>query len=195
MKRITLAVSLNLFLAGVGTIQGVPTEEEKNYPEYVEQVFLTEAGALKSVFPVTTTVKKEIHTFTPAEKERIESKLGWILNEKAVTVYKGIGSDGKAQGFAVIAEEIGKFKPITFIVKAGMDGKVERVEVMVYREAVGSEVRRQRFARQFRGKSAKDPLRINRDIINVTGATMSVQAMTAGVKKALIILDELYFKK
>ena len=63
---------------------------------------------------------------------------------------------------------------------------------MVYREPVGAEVRRQRFSRQFRGKTAKDPLRINRDILNVTGATMSVQAMTAGVKKVLVILDELY---
>ena len=60
---------------------------------------------------------------------------------------------------------------------------------MVYREAVGEEVRRARFTRQFRGRSAKDPLRINRDILNVTGATMSVQAMTAGVKKVLVLLD------
>ena len=69
------------------------------------------------------------------------------------------------------------------------------MEVMVYRESVGAEVRRQRFARQFRGKTAKDSLRINRDILNITGATMSVQAMTAGVKKTLVILDELYLKK
>ena len=66
---------------------------------------------------------------------------------------------------------------------------------MIYREPVGTEVRRQRFLRQFRKKSAKDSLRINRDILNITGATMSVQAMTAGIKKVLVILDELYIKK
>ena len=62
---------------------------------------------------------------------------------------------------------------------------------MVYREEVGQEVRRQRFTNQFKGKNAKSALRINRDIINITGATMSVQALTLGVKKVLLILDEL----
>jgi Na+-translocating ferredoxin:NAD+ oxidoreductase RnfG subunit len=108
-----------------------------------------------------------------------------------VTIYSGF-KQGVPQGRAVITEEIGKFKPITFIVKVSNEGKVEKVEVMVYREAVGSEVRRERFTRQFRGKSGKDPVRINRDILNVTGATMSTQAMAAGVKKVLTLLDEIH---
>lgn len=121
-------------------------------------------------------------------------RLGWKLSESTITVFQGF-KQNEPQGWAIITEEIGKFKPITFIVKVSPEGKVEKVEVLVYREPVGVEVRKQRFARQFKGKTAKDRLRINRDILNITGATMSVQAMTAGVKKALVILDELYLKK
>lgn len=165
-----------------------------DYPEFVDQVFLTEDAALKAVFPNADHVAAKVYALSKEQKKNIESRLGWTVSESSITVYEGF-QEGKPSGFAVIIEEIGKFKPITFIVKVSNEGKVERVEVMVYREAVGSEVRRQRFAGQFKGKTAKNPLRINRDILNVTGATMSVQAMTAGVKKVLVILDELYFKR
>ncbi|MBI1979309.1 MAG: FMN-binding protein [Elusimicrobia bacterium] len=167
---------------------------DRSYPEFVEQVFLTEEGALKSVFPDSENVDRDVHAFTEVERKKIESRLGWTLSEKEVTVYRGY-RNGAPSGYALITEEIGKFKPITFIVKTSNEGKIERIEIMVYRESVGSEVKRQRFLRQFRGKRAKDPLRINRDILNVTGATMSVQAITAGTKKVLVILEELYLKK
>ncbi len=166
------------------------TEGERSYPEFVEQVFLTEDAALKLAFPDCDRVEKKVIQISKDKKERIESRLGWVLSESTAAVFEGF-SGKEPRGRAMVAEEIGKFKPITFMVKVSNEGKVERVDVMVYREAVGSEVRRPRFTRQFRGKSASDPLRINRDILNVTGATMSVQAMTAGVKKALVILDEL----
>ena len=51
------------------------------------------------------------------------------------------------------------------------------VEVLVYRESRGSEVRRSRFLRQYRGKDAGDPVRTNRDIINVAGHRLSTGEM------------------
>ena len=156
-----------------------------------DQVFLTVDGALKTAFPGADRVERTDHAFTAAEKQRIEERLGWALAESSATVYEGF-KGGKTMGRAVITQEIGRFKPITFMVKTDPDGKVDRVEILVYREAVGAEVRRRRFWGQFRGKTAQDGLRINRDIINITGATMSVQAVTAGVRKVLVMLDELY---
>lgn len=186
-----MCAAFTLFF-GIGKVWA--TAGERGYSEFVEQVFLTEEAALKSVFPEADKIVKNVHAFSSEEKKRIELQSGWVLSETTVTVHQGF-LNGQPQGWAIVTEEIGKFKPITFIVKVSNEGKVERVEVMVYREAVGSEVRRQRFARQFKGKTARDPLRINRDILNITGATMSVQAITAGVKKVLVILDELYFKE
>jgi FAD:protein FMN transferase len=153
-------------------------------------VYLTEEAALKQVFPDADKIEPALYTLTPEQKKKIEARLGWALSESTVKVYRGF-QQANPQGYAVITQEIGKFKPITFIVKVTNEGQVERVEVLVYREPVGSEVRRQRFARQYKGKTAKDPLRINRDILNITGATMSVQGMTAGVKKVLVIRNEL----
>ena len=39
-----------------------------------------------------------------------------------------------------------------------------------------------------------DPIRINKDIINISGATMSVRSISAGVKRVLVLVDEFYLK-
>jgi hypothetical protein len=68
------------------------------------------------------------------------------------------------------------------------------VELMVFREARGSEVGRKRFNSQYEGKTVLDPIRINKDIINISGATMSVRSISAGVKRVLVLIDEFYLK-
>ena len=95
-------------------------------------------------------------------------------------------------GYAIVGDEIGLYKPITFLVKISEARRVESVQVMVYRESRGGEVRRQRFLRQYKGKGGKSPIRINRDVIGVTGATLSVRALNAGVKKALAVVQAAY---
>jgi hypothetical protein len=52
-------------------------------------------------------------------------------------------------------------------------------------------VRDPRFRQQFVGKSAADPLRPGEEIVAVSGATISSRAMAVGVRRALILLDEL----
>jgi hypothetical protein len=63
------------------------------------------------------------------------------------------------------------------------------VEILVYRESRGGEVRHTRFLRQYRGKTDDDPVRTNRDILNVAGATLSVTALNHGVKRVLAVLS------
>ncbi|HEX2931461.1 MAG TPA: FMN-binding protein [Candidatus Binatia bacterium] len=97
-------------------------------------------------------------------------------------------------GYAVIVEEIGKHRPITFIVGVGADRKIKDAALMVYREAYGGEVRDRRFLQQYRGKSLKDPLLPFRDIQNISGATMSVEAIGRGSKKALALVEVAFFE-
>ena len=126
-----------------------------------------------------------------AARKQVERRLGWRLADSTFTIYQGV-KDNSPLGFAYVASEVGLYRPITFIVKAGLDRKVETVRVMVYRESRGGEVRRRRFLKQYEGKSAKSRIRINRDIVGVSGATLSVRAMNAGVKKALELINAAY---
>lgn len=93
----------------------------------------------------------------------------------------------KNERSAWILEEIGKEEPITFGVVVNGD-KVERVKVLAYRESRGWEVKHPAFTQQFSDAKLENN-ELDRNIDGITGATLSVRAMTAVVTLALY-LDE-----
>ena len=157
-------------------------------------IYLTEEEALKILFPKAQKIQAEELRLTPDQKLQIQDRIGWKFPEESFRAFKA-ETDGTAEGYAVIQETIGKHRPITYIVGITPQGKVFDVEIMVYRESKGSEVRRKRFNAQYEGKTAQDSISINKDIINITGATMSVRSVSAGVKRALVLVDEFYLHK
>lgn len=92
-------------------------------------------------------------------------------------------------GFIVIDEVVGKFELITYAVGVGLDGAVKQIEILSYRESHGHEVRLPAWRRQFVGKRAGAPLRSGEDIANISGATLSCQHVTDGVRRVLTVLD------
>ena len=156
-------------------------------------VYLSEEQALKLLFPKSQQVRAEELKLTPEQKARIQERIGWKFPEESFKAFKA-ENNGKVDGYAVVQETIGKHRPITYIVGVTPDGKVSDIEVLVYRESKGSEVRMKRFNFQYEGKTALDPIRINKDIINITGATMSVRSVSAVVKRALVLVEEFYLK-
>ena len=165
------------------------TEQEMSMAE----VFLTEEEAVKLMFPKSERVKKELLRVPTDKKMAIEERIGWKFPEDAFEVY--IGETGtQVDGYALVQNTIGKHKPITYMVGVDAQGRVSNVELLVFREARGSEVRTKRFNAQYEGKTVLDPVRINKDIINISGATMSVRSMSAGVKRVLVLIDEFYLK-
>ena len=158
-----------------------------------EEIYLTPEEAAKLMFPDSQTIRKEILTLTPEQKDLIQRRIGWNFPETSFECYIG-ETDGKIDGWALVQNTIGKHKPMTYMVGVNPDGEVINVEVLIYRESRGSEVRKKRFNYQYEGKTVYDPIRINRDIINISGATMSVRSMSAGVKRTLVIVDEVYLK-
>jgi Na+-translocating ferredoxin:NAD+ oxidoreductase RnfG subunit len=154
-------------------------------------VYLTEEQALKLLFSQSQHVRAEELRLTPEQKVRIQERIGWKFPEETFHAFKA-ETNGKVDGYAVIQETIGKHRPITYLVGVTPDGKVSDIEILVYRESKGSEVRMKRFNSQYEGKTVLDPVRINKDIINITGATMSVRSVSAGVKRALVLVEEFY---
>lgn len=124
--------------------------------------------AIKQIFPDAQTSTREIRFF-----QGQEFRIHRILSESKVI------------GWAVVLEEMGKVKPITFLVGIGAQGKVIGVHVLEYRDIFGSEIKRRSFLSQFKGKSAQDPIRAGRDIDAVTQATISSQAAATAVRKSL----------
>jgi Na+-translocating ferredoxin:NAD+ oxidoreductase RnfG subunit len=88
-------------------------------------------------------------------------------------------------GFAAVRSVIGKDQPITFLVAIDPADRLKDVDILVYREPYGGEVAYEAWRRQFRGKSVADSLRVGREIRAISGATISVHAVTLGVKQLL----------
>ena len=165
------------------------TEQEMSLAE----VFLTEEEAVKLMFPKSERVRRELLNLPQDKKALIESRIGWKFPEESFEVY--IGETGThIDGYALVQNTIGKHKPMTYMVGVDAHGLVSNVELLTFREARGSELRTKRFNVQYEGKSVLDPVRINKDIINISGATMSVRSMTAGIKRVLVLVDEFYLK-
>ena len=165
------------------------TEEETNHAE----VFMSEEEAVKTVLPKSQRVRKEVIRLTQEKKELIEQQIGWKFPETAFELYIG-ETGGKIDGYAMIHNTIGKHKHMTYMVGVDATGACSDVELLVYREARGSDVGKKRFNAQYEGKTVSDPIRIHKDIINISGATMSVRSISAGVKRVLVLVDEFYLK-
>lgn len=88
-------------------------------------------------------------------------------------------------GFAQVGNVLGKDQPITFLVAIDPGDRLKDVDILVYREPYGGEVAYEAWRRQFRGKTAGDSLRVGREIRSISGATISVHAVTLGVRRLL----------
>lgn len=165
------------------------TDQEMNMAE----VYLREEDGIKIMFPKSERIRKDVIRLGSEKKSLIEERIGWKFPEESFEVY--IGETGtQIDGYAVVQNTIGKHKPMTYMVGVDNKGFVSDIELLVFREARGSEVRQKRFNAQYEGKSVLDPVRINKDIINISGATMSVRSMSAGIKRVLVLIDEFYLK-
>lgn len=86
---------------------------------------------------------------------------------------------------AWILNEIGKEQPITagFLID---NGSVVEVRVLIFRETRGWEIRYPFFTDQFSGSMLEHDNKLNRKIDGISGATLSVNAITKLTRLALL---------
>jgi len=91
---------------------------------------------------------------------------------------------------AWVLDEIGRDKPITaaFLVE---DGKLADVEVLAFRESRGWEIKHDFFKKQFVDIELGEKRQLSKPIDNITGATLSVNAMRRMARVALFLDNEL----
>jgi Na+-translocating ferredoxin:NAD+ oxidoreductase RnfG subunit len=84
---------------------------------------------------------------------------------------------------------LGKHEIIDYTVALTPEGKVLAIEILEYRESYGYEIRGAKWRQQFVGKGAANSLRLNKDIYNISGATMSCRHVTEGIRRVLATFD------
>lgn len=151
--------------------------------------YATEIETVERVFPNTTYEKITIE-ITQELREKISKSMGKKFYDKQVQFYK-IKKNDEVLAYSIVMNVVGKTKKITFMVSIDFEGRVQSVDILVFRESQGYEIKNKRWLNQFYGKNKKDKLRVKRDIDNISGATLSARAITKGVKKALFIFETL----
>jgi FMN-binding domain len=119
----------------------------------------------------------------------------WITGDLAARVKALLGHQPSAlrlrywaQGArtAWILNEIGKTEAIT----AGIlieDQKIARIQILEFRESRGWEVRHDFFTNQFIGLGLQEDDRLTGQVDGISGATMSVRAVSDMAKLALLL--------
>jgi Na+-translocating ferredoxin:NAD+ oxidoreductase RnfG subunit len=92
---------------------------------------------------------------------------------------------GRVVGFFIFDRVIGKHLYIDYAIALTPAGAVHKVEILQYRESYGGEIRSPSWLAQFVGKTSGSALKINGDIRNIAGATLSSTHVTEGVKRIL----------
>lgn len=108
--------------------------------------------------------------------------------EKSIKIYRGQGPKGNLR-YVIVTDEVGKYRPFTFLVALNSDLDISFLELLIYRESHGYEIARKRFLAQYKGKGQQDRLRPGKDILNIAGSTLSVRGVSRGVTKVLAILN------
>jgi Na+-translocating ferredoxin:NAD+ oxidoreductase RnfG subunit len=158
------------------------------------EVLITVDQALKTFFPKADEIQKEIITLTPEQKQRIETEAGVTLDpdfDQKFYFYAG-KQDGKITGYAAANAVNGKWGPIYYMIQISPQGEIQDAMVLAYEEKRGRPVAKNRFLKQFFGKTKNNSLTLMKDIRGVTGATISSRGMTNGIRKLLHIFEMVY---
>ena len=142
--------------------------------------YVTLEQAQKLIFPGAAFTPAAV-ALTPEQRKAIEkaSDLRLRTDPKVWRVAGG--------GWFIVDEVLGKHEFITYAVGLDAGGAVKQVEIMEYRESYGGEVRDAKWRAQFTGKTAQAPLRLDQDIRNISGATLSSRHVTEGVRRILAL--------
>jgi Na+-translocating ferredoxin:NAD+ oxidoreductase RnfG subunit len=142
---------------------------------------------VRQAFPASETVRSSVLRLTSREHEEIAKECGARWPSDSLMVLLPANGDS-ILGYAILDDVRGKDQLITYVVAVTAELVVNSLEIVTYREPYGEEVKHETWQRQFYGKKAGDPMRVGREIRNISGATISVRAVTAGVTRALCTL-------
>lgn len=152
----------------------------------IAATYLTAEAAQKTLFPDADSFVPVVLTLTDAEKRAVAEASGPQAPHGDLRVW--IAKRGDAlQGHVFVDNVIGREDFITYAVGIAADGKLRPVEILDYRESHGGEIRNRAWLAQFAGRSDPRELRMNADIKNIAGATLSSEHVTAGVRRIVAL--------
>ena len=171
MDRRTFSRSVLTGLASVagGFMLLVPPSEAR--------VYMTPGEAAKLFWGSQKLVPISL-TLTRKQRNEIKEASGVAVRGSKMAVWKT-----ESGGWFVLDSVIGKHEYIDYAVALESNGSVKAIEILVYREGYGDAVVNERWRAQFYNKDPSRLLTHGREIMNISGATLSCRHITDGINR------------
>jgi Na+-translocating ferredoxin:NAD+ oxidoreductase RnfG subunit len=148
-------------------------------------LLMSQQEALAWAFPDAERVDSQSFVLTEDQARRVEALSRTKLETRLVRLFTAVRGD-QVLGYAFIDQHIVRTLPEAFLVVLTADGRVARLRVLAFHEPP-EYMPPDRWLDQFEGKDGEAPLRLQRDVHGIAGSTLSSQAVTGGVRRALAL--------
>lgn len=148
--------------------------------------YLKDTEAQKILFPGVDAFLKIPVSLSQDQLAKIKELSGTRQRNASPLVWKA-QKNGKIEGYFFVDEVVGKHEFITYATAIDLSGSVIGIEIMSYRETHGGQVREASWRKNFKGKKISDPFKLDVDVPNITGATLSSRNVLDGVKRLLAL--------
>jgi Na+-translocating ferredoxin:NAD+ oxidoreductase RnfG subunit len=155
-------------------------------PQCVAAKYMTVEQSRAMIFPFADEFVARPVQLTPEQMQEIDRRSGVEGRSPTQHIWQALAK-GKPMGWFFVDQVIGKKELITYALGINPDGSVQQVQIIEYLEVYGSQVRYPNWRDQFVGKTVKSPLRLDEDIANISGATLSARHLTDGIKRLLFL--------
>ena len=143
------------------------------------KTYLTGDQARQLIFPSKNFTKVNV-VLSKAQMKAIKSAAKVRVHHSKLNAYKA--SDGC---WFIIDQVYGKHEFIDYAIGLNKDGSIKGVEILTYRESYGHQIRNPKWRTQLHGKALNSPVAIDKDIKNISGATLSCVHIVDGSRRIL----------
>jgi hypothetical protein len=150
-------------------------------PVVVAADYLTVESAQKAVYPNADAFTEVAVNQTAEQLQALLSRAGPQPPHGRIRIWRA-SRDNILLGYFFVDEVIGRQSLITYAVGIDPDGSLRNLEILAYRESHGGEIRNPAWRAQFDHRNSLDQLRFRTDIKNISGATLSSEHVTQGVR-------------
>lgn len=156
------------------------------------RTLLSQKEALDLAFPRGTAMERRTAYLTEEQVRRAQEAGRVKIDSRLWTYYVGTSTQGVA-GYAYFETHTVRTMAETFMAVLEPDGSVRFVELLAFLEPDDYKAG-PRWLAQFSGKRLDDELMVRRGIRNITGASLTSQALTDGVRRVLAVHSVLHPK-
>jgi hypothetical protein len=155
-------------------------------PIVVAADYLSVDAAQRTIFPQADAFQEVLLPQTPEQMQAVAARAGPQPPHGVVRIWTATRG-GVLLGHVFVDEVIGRQSLISYAIGIDANGALLNLEILAYRESHGGEIRNAAWRAQFDHRESLEQLRFRTDIKNISGATLSSEHVTQGVRWLLAL--------